>query len=116
MTLSLISIVGCFLAAVSLWPYGLYVLLRCIVCGSTAYLAWLSAQMDWGRRWTWILGVTAIVFNPIAPLAFGRPLWTILDIACGLVLIIWLKQWKTNQNRETRVLLSGEQSKKEKSA
>jgi hypothetical protein len=89
--LGLVSIVGCLLAVVSSWPYGLYVLLRCVVCGSTAFLAWLSAQMGWGK-WAWILGITAVIFNPVVPFAFGRPLWAVLDVACALVLIIWFTQ------------------------
>jgi len=75
--LCLVSIVGCLLAAVSSWPYGLYVLLRFVVCGSTAFLAWASTQTGWGK-WAWILGITAVIFNPVVPFAFGRPLWAVL--------------------------------------
>jgi len=107
--LCLVSIVGCLLAAVSSWPYGLYVLLRFVVCGSTAFLAWASTQMGWGK-WAWILGIAAVIFNPVVPFPFGRPLWAVLDVACALVLIIWLIQ-RTNWNRRIRRPASGDQQK-----
>lgn len=87
--LCLICITGCLLGTFSSWAYGLYVLLRILVCGTSAFLAWCSAEQKW-TKWVWVLGITAIVFNPILPFPFGRSLWEILDLACGVVLAVWL--------------------------
>ena len=107
--LCLISIAGCFLATFSSWAYGLYVLLRIVVCSSSAFLAWFSAERKW-NKWTWILGITAVIFNPVIPFAFGRPLWAVLHVACALVLIVWFVQ-KTRSNRRIRRSGPGDQPK-----
>jgi len=107
--LCLISIAGCFLATFSSWPYGLYVLLRIVVCSSSAFLAWFSAERKRGK-WAWILGITAVIFNPVVPFPFGRSLWAVLDVACALVLIVWHIQ-RTNWNRRIRRPASGDQPK-----
>jgi len=53
-------------AAVGRHPYSFYTLLRWICCVAFAYSAISAFQMK-RVAWTWIFGVLAILFNPLAP-------------------------------------------------
>ena len=49
-------------------PYGYYTLLRIVVCGAAAYLAYRSFSAS--RRvttWVLVLGALALLFNPLIP-------------------------------------------------
>jgi len=60
-------------------PYGYYVLLRWICCAVFAYLA-LKALAHKKEGWTWILGVTAAIYNPIIPLHITREIWSVINV------------------------------------
>ena len=66
-------------------PYGYYILLRVVVCGVCAFLA--STANDSNRvGWTWALGVTAVIYNPVFPLHLTREIWSVVNIATILML------------------------------
>lgn len=67
-------------------PIGYYTLLRIVVCGAAAYLAYESGNGPW--RWIW--GAIAIVFNPIFPLYLGRDIWRVVDALVIIVLSVSL--------------------------
>lgn len=77
-------------AAMLLWalypenPYGYYALLRWVVCPCFGYVAYKAYQF--GKiPWVWILGITAVLFNPIVPVHLNREMWFIFDlVAAGL--------------------------------
>jgi len=81
-------IVGAVLLFLALfeWPYGYYILLRWVVAAASAYAAWVAYE---NRRnvWTWVLGVIALLFNPIFPFHMRREDWAIFDILSGMVLL-----------------------------
>jgi len=64
------------------WPYGYYQLLRVVVCGAGAYIAWLShhSKYPWA---VWVFGFVAILFNPLAPVHLPRATWGLLDLVCA---------------------------------
>lgn len=64
-------------------PIGYYRLLRIVVCVLAAYCAYAAT----GARWRWTWAVTAVVFNPILPLYFGRDIWRLLDALAIAVVI-----------------------------
>ena len=68
-------------------PRWFYLLLRCTVCGTTAFLALLSYAAE-KKLWVCIFGLIAIVFNPFRPLYLGRSIWQIADIIVVVVLVI----------------------------
>lgn len=76
----------CFLllAAIGRWPYGFYTLLRFVVCGSAAYLAYEASE---ARRngWMWAMLAGAILFNPLIPISFERDIWRVFDFATAVV-------------------------------
>ena len=70
-------------------PYAYYMLLRVGICGVFAYLAYEASQSDMPGL-TWVLGITAVVYNPFAPLHLGREAWTVINLAT-LGLLFYLK-------------------------
>lgn len=74
-------------------PYAYYQILRWVVCGVMAYSAFLAfeAKKD---KWTWIFGITAVLFNPIAPIHLEREVWSVIDITAATLLLISLKYFK----------------------
>ncbi|MFH0819896.1 MAG: DUF6804 family protein [bacterium] len=66
-------------------PYGYYQILRWVICGLTGYSAYLAYEQ--GKiAWAWILGITAILFNPIAPIYLDRETWSVLDIIAATII------------------------------
>jgi flagellar basal body-associated protein FliL len=45
-------------------PYGYYVLLRIVCCGVFGYLAVMAYSQE-KKEWTWILWITAFIYNQI---------------------------------------------------
>jgi len=64
-------------------PYFYYQLLRWAVSGLSLYLT-LNAYKLKFKFWTWTFGITAIIYNPIAPFYLGRSIW----LFCNIVTII----------------------------
>lgn len=69
------------------WPYGFFTLLRFVVFASTAYVAWMAYEQQ-KEKWIWIFGFLAVLFNPFFPIYLNRDLWSIIDLATGLFLIV----------------------------
>lgn len=61
-------------------PYAYYTLLRWVCFGVYGYLAFyaMKQKMD---GWSWILGITAFIFNPLFPVYLTRTIWSFVDIA-----------------------------------
>ena len=60
-------------------PYGYYVLLRWVCCGIFAYLA-VQALAQEMQGWTWILGITALLYNPIFRVHLTREIWSVVNL------------------------------------
>ena len=67
-------------------PYGYYVLLRWLVCPVFVFMAIASYKENANSK-VWVYGVAAAVYNPIAPLALGREVWLVVNVASVLALI-----------------------------
>ncbi len=80
--------------AVLAWPYAYYQVLRWVVCGICAWLAYVAAESD-RSTWAWVMGISAVLFNPIAPIYLSRGMWTVIDITVGTVLLFSLRYIKT---------------------
>jgi len=75
------------------WPYGYYTLLRLIVCLTAALLAWVSHKRQM-VQWVWIMVFSAVVFNPVIVVHFGKELWAVIDLITAIVFGIYLKKCK----------------------
>lgn len=78
-------------------PYGYYVLLRWIMCGLSAYIAYLNIEKQ-NRFFSWAFGILAVIFNPIIPLYLGKDIWVIIDLIAILLFFLYL----INQIKERR--------------
>lgn len=70
-------------------PYGYYVILRIVLCIICAYLAFRANELA-TNAWVWILGVIALIYNPIVKVHLNREIWTAVNIATIIVLAISL--------------------------
>ena len=69
-------------------PYAYYMLLRVGMCGVFAYLAYTASQSN-EQGLVWVLGITAVIYNPFAPLHLGREVWTVINLATiGLLFFV----------------------------
>jgi hypothetical protein len=73
--------------ALGRWPYGYYQLLRFVVCGVGAYVAYLA--YNWQKIWAvWLFGFIALLFNPLIVIHLSRELWQPIDFICAVLFII----------------------------
>ncbi len=80
--------------------YGYYILLRWVCCGIFAYLAFQALEIE-KQGWVWVLGITALVYNPIFRVHLNRELWSIINvvtIGIAVVSIFALNVKKENNN------------------
>jgi len=66
-------------------PYGYYVLLRIVLCAICAFLAFCALEIE-NNKWVWILGVMAVIYNPIIRIHMTREIWSVVNIATIVVL------------------------------
>ncbi len=88
------------LAAFGKWPYGFYMFLRFVTFGSAAYLVWASNELK-RRVWVWLMGVTAVLFNPIIPIRMGRSIWSYLDLVAALLFGVSLLSIRVSNARRS---------------
>ena len=93
-------LIPCIVAALMLlgalgdWPYGYFQLLRFVVCGVSAYMAYMA--YNWRVLWSfWVFVIISALFNPVIPIELSREIWQPIDIICAvffLVIIFILKK------------------------
>lgn len=72
--------------ALAPWSYGYYQLLRFVVCGVSAYVAFIA--YTWQKMWaTCLFGFIAVLFNPLIPIHLSCELWQPIDVSCGILFI-----------------------------
>lgn len=75
-------------------PYAYYQILRWLIAGVAGYSAYLAYKQN-KSTWTWILGVTAILFNPIAPIHLDKETWSVINIITAAIILISIFKVKT---------------------
>jgi hypothetical protein len=60
-------------------PYGYYILLRWVVCGIFAFLAFQALERE-KREWVWLFGITAAIYNPLIPIHIGKEIWSLVNV------------------------------------
>ena len=89
-------VVAALIAAVMLllafadWHYGYYQLLRLVVCAVAVWGAVLAYRAE-KRGWTWVMGILAVIFNPVFPVRLEREIWSIMDLGAAVVLVASLR-------------------------
>ena len=78
---ALVAMIMLFVAVADL-QYGYYQILRWVVCGAAAYIAYIA--YNWRKVWaTWVFGFVALLFNPIIPVHLTKEIWQPIDVTCG---------------------------------
>jgi FtsH-binding integral membrane protein len=68
-------------------PYSYYILLRWVCCAAFAYLA-LRAIATEQQDWVWILGLSAVIYNPVFPVHQAREIWTVINVATIVLAVV----------------------------
>ena len=68
-------------------PGNYYTALRIIVAAASVNSAIIAYRFDKKMLMFPFIAI-AIIFNPLVPLGFGRHLWVVIDIVCGLFFIV----------------------------
>ncbi len=68
-------------------PYDYYTLLRWIVCGVSAYQAYVYTVFK-KIGWAWAFIVIGTLFNPIFKVGLSRATWAPIDIAVAAICIV----------------------------
>lgn len=72
-------------------PYGYYILLRLIVCGTAIYLTWYTKTIN-RRGWMWTMGFISCLFNPFIPVFLDRATWGLIDLVLAIIFFRARKQ------------------------
>lgn len=80
-------------------PYGYYNLLRVICCAVCVYLCVQGIVLE-NKTWPWILGVTAVIYNPIIPVKMARAIWTVVNILTIIMLGVSVFVLKRNGQKQ----------------
>jgi hypothetical protein len=73
--------------------YAYYTLLRWICCGTFFYLAF-QAYAQKKQIWVWLLGITALLYNPIFPLHLNRVLWSVVNVVTVAIAVVSIFAFK----------------------
>ena len=74
-------------------PYGYYVLLRWIMCGILAFLAFVALERK-KSEWVWILGIAAAIYNPFVTIHLGKEIWSIANVITIVVVLVSVSKLK----------------------
>jgi hypothetical protein len=113
MTKTLSVIARLAASAVLLWalaphPYSYYQLLRVLVCGVSAYTAWLSVEVAERRPWGGSFAAIALLVSPLLPVHLIRSSWAPVDVGVAVAFVASLYFVRP---REIARLAAGEQKK-----
>ena len=85
--LAIVSGIMLLLAVPTFWPYGYYQLLRWVVAGSAAYIAYQKYELD-SKFWMWLMIAIAILFNPIVPFHLDKEVWIVVDVVVAVIFFL----------------------------
>ena len=82
-------------------PYAYYRLLRWVCCPCFAYLA-VEAYRRNLDGWVWVLGVTALIYNPVIPVHLNKSLWIVINVVSIALAIAGT--WAIRQSGKRRAI------------
>ena len=68
-------------------PYGYYTILKILVCAGSSYLGVVTLRAKFKPDAAWVYFTIAVIYNPLIPFHFGRPLWGVINLATVVALI-----------------------------
>ncbi len=91
----IISVIILFLAIFPM-PYGYYTLLRLVVCGTAIYIVYNAKKIN-RQSWMWVMGIIALLFNPLIPIYLNKGVWVIIDIIVAITFCVSFLQIKDKE-------------------
>jgi hypothetical protein len=85
-TLARVGAAVLLLVAVGRNAYDFYTIMRWIVCGVSAYGAFVEFERK-RTGWAWTFAIMAVAFNPIAPVRLSRETWAPIDVLAAGILV-----------------------------
>ncbi len=79
-------------------PYGYYMVLRTAATVGWAYWA-VRVYHAGPRGWMWAILAVALLLNPILSVRMHRQDWQPIDLALGLLLLVWSGYWAFRKPR-----------------
>jgi hypothetical protein len=73
-------------------PYAYYILLKIIVCGISAYTAYILFEKEKHSLMFWAFCLIAFLYNPIFRIHLSKDFWAIINIVTIVALIVILKE------------------------
>ena len=74
------------LLAILRLPYGYYIFLRWAVSATALFSAWAAYECK-RKIWVFVMGGTAILFNPIVPVHLLKETWMAIDFIAAIVFL-----------------------------
>lgn len=94
---TIISIIMLFAGIPKFFPYGYYTLLRFVVCGTGAYIAFYSFEEE-----SKIIGsisiLVALLFNPIILVHLDKDTWVVIDFIVAIFFSITIFVLRSSRN------------------
>ncbi|MDP3726185.1 MAG: hypothetical protein Q8R36_03230 [bacterium] len=90
---STIAGVVLLLAIPSIWPYFYFQLLRWIVAGTAIFNGYIAYELK-KTSWVWIMGIIALLFNPIFPFYLSKEIWIVIDLIASILMFVSVKKIK----------------------
>ncbi len=98
-TASIIAIIMLLLAIPSgIWPYGYYTFLRWVVTGVALFILRIAYELK-RTTWLWIMGLIAILFNPIAPIYLDKGTWVVIDLIVAALFLVSMFKIKSYEKK-----------------
>ncbi len=82
--LSLISLCLLVIAVFPIPEYNFFILLRWIITFAAVYITYVSYKSK-KMYWSWVMGIVALVFNPIRTFHFEKETWAVIDIVVAVL-------------------------------
>lgn len=75
-------------------PYGYYTLVRWLACIGFVWLAYAAATAS-KSVWSWVFGLLAVLFNPLAKIHMPKGAWAAVDLAAAAI-VAWhaYRSWR----------------------
>ena len=69
------------------WPYGYYIILRWIVCGTAIFNA-IGFSKSKLTGWVLVFGALAFLFNPLFPVYLNKSSWVGIDLISATIFFL----------------------------
>ena len=108
-SLARIVAAGMLFFALKRHAYDYYTLLRWITFGAGLYTAFIAFKNE-QQGWAILLGILALLFNPLVPVHLQRQTWAFIDIGAGILLLASIPFVQESFIKAKKLAISGNQT------